>query len=194
MTTFTVSGDGDHTVEFRSRDAAGNVEDPPGSVSFKIDRRTGGGGSCLPQSDEFDGTALDPKWTVPRSAGGGPVVSGGSLRLPILQGDFIANDALASNTVLQNAPDGEWTATAKVDTSALDTNGEQAGLVIWKSESPNTFSKVMAIRSRAATTSSSTSSPRTASVSPPISSSITPAPGGTLPATVLVRARSDGRR
>ena len=31
-------------------------------------------------------------------------------------------------------------------------------------------------------------------VSPPISSSITPAPGGSLPATVLVRARSDGQK
>ena len=39
----------------------------------------------------------------------------------MLQGDFIANDALASNTVLQNAPDGEWTATAKVDTTRAST-------------------------------------------------------------------------
>ena len=73
VTTFTVSGDGDHTVEWRSRDASGNTESPNGSVTFKIDRRSSGGGSCLPQSDEFDGTALDPKWTVLRSAGGGPV-------------------------------------------------------------------------------------------------------------------------
>ena len=147
VTKFTVSGDGSHTVEYRSRDKAGNTQDPAGSVTFAIDLGTAGGGSCLPQSDEFNGTALDPKWTVTRSAGGGPVVSDGALKLPLLQGDFIANDALASNTVLETAPDGEWTATAKVDTTALDTNGEQAGIVVWKSENPNTFSKVMAIRS-----------------------------------------------
>ena len=82
-----------------------------------------------------------------RPAGGGPTVADGSVGLPILQGDFIANDALASNTLLQDAPSGEWTVTARLDTSAIDANGEQAGLVIWKSENPNTFSKIVAIQS-----------------------------------------------
>ena len=45
------------------------------------------------------------------------MVGGGSLTVPILQGDFIANDALASNTVLQNAPNGEWTFTTRLNTS-----------------------------------------------------------------------------
>ncbi len=84
-----------------------------------------------------------------RPAGGGPQVANGSLGLPILQGDFIANDPLASNTLLQDAPSGEWTVTTRLDTSAIDANGEQAGLVIWKSENPNTFSKIVAIRSGA---------------------------------------------
>ena len=194
VTTFTVSGDGDHTVEFRSRDVSGNVQSPVGTVTFKINRASGGGGSCLPQSDEFDGTALDPKWTVTRSAGGGPTVSGGSLRLPILQGDFIANDALASNTVLQPAPDGEWTATAKLDTASIDANGEQAGLLVWKSESPNSFSKIVAIRSGGGVYQFEHIVTQSGSVNPPISSSITPAPGGALPAFVLLRARSDGQK
>ena len=64
VTTFTVRTRGDHTVEFRSRDRAGNVEDPPKSVSFTIEPPGGGGSTCLPQSDEFAGSALDAKWEV----------------------------------------------------------------------------------------------------------------------------------
>ena len=88
-----------------------------GSVTFAIDLPAGGS-SCLPQSDEFDGAALDPKWTVTRAGRRRPDADRRQPGLPILQGDFIANDALASNTVLQDAPSGEWTATARLDTTA----------------------------------------------------------------------------
>jgi hypothetical protein len=195
VTTFTVRGDGDHTVEFRSRDRSGNVEEPNKTVSFTIEPSGGGGGeSCLPQSDEFDGSALDSKWTVLRPAGGGPVVSDGSVALPMLQGDFIANDPLASNVLLQNAPSGEWTATARLDTSAINANGEQAGLVIWKSEDPNTFSKIMAIQANSGNAQFEHIVTQDGSVSPPIPQSITDAPGDELPAQVLLRARYDGTK
>ena len=107
VTTFEVDDEGDHVVEFRSRDAAGNLEATK-SVAFEIagDDPPGGGASCLPQSDEFAGDALDPKWDLLRAAAGGPVVADGKLTLPLLQGDFIANDPLASNTLLQTLPDG----------------------------------------------------------------------------------------
>ena len=192
VTEFTVTGDGDHTVEYRSRDRSGNVQDPPGEVSFEIDRGGGGGNACQPQSDEFPGTSLDPKWTVLRQAGGGPQVTGGSLGLPILQGDFIANDALASNTLLQDAPSGPWTVTTRLDTTQIDANGEQAGLVIWKSEGPNTFSKIVAIQSGAGNHQFEHIVTQNGAVSPPIPQSITPAPGGQLPDQVLLRARYDG--
>ena len=192
VTEFTVTGDGDHTVEYRSRDRSGNVQDPPGEVSFEIDRGGGGGNACQPQSDEFPGTSLDPKWSVLRQAGGGPQVTGGSLGLPILQGDFIANDALASNTLLQDAPSGEWTVTTRLDTTQIDANGEQAGLVIWKSENPNTFSKIVAIQSGAGNHQFEHIVTQNGAVSPPIPQSITPAPGGQLPDQVLLRARYDG--
>ena len=129
---------------------------------------------------------------VLRPAGGGPTVSDGSLGLPILQGDFIANDPLASNTLLQDAPSGEWTVTARLDTTQIDANGEQAGLVIWKSESPNTFSKIVAIQSGAGNHQFEHIVTQSGGVDPPIPQSITPAPGGQLPDQVLLRARYDG--
>ncbi|MDA0140166.1 DUF1080 domain-containing protein [Solirubrobacter sp. CPCC 204708] len=184
-------GQGSHTVEYRARDRAGNQTDPVGSVTFTINLNTGGT-SCLPQSDEFSGSALDAKWTVLRSAGGGPTVSNGHVNLPILQGDFIANDALASNTVLTDAPNGEWTATAKLETSGLNANGEQAGIVLWKSEQPNTFAKLVAIQSSNGTHQFEFIVTQNGAVNPPIGSSITPAPGGQLPAYVLLRARNNG--
>ena len=42
---------------------------------------------------------------------------------------------------------GPWTVTARLDTTELNANGEQAGLVVWKSENPNSFSKIVAIQS-----------------------------------------------
>ncbi len=188
---FTVSGDGEHTVEYRSRDVAGNVEETK-SVTFTIETGGGGGGDCLSQSDEFDGSALDPRWDVLRQAGAGPQVAGGSLGLEIRQGDFIANDPLAENTLLQDAPSGEWTVTTRLDTSQIDANGEQAGLVIWKSENPNTFSKIVAIQANSGNHQFEHIVTQDGGVDPPIPQSITPAPGGQLPDQVLLRARYDG--
>ncbi len=175
-TKFNVNGGGSHTVEYRARDRAGNVSDPVGSVTFAINLPTGGS-SCLPQSDEFNAATLDPKWTVTRAAGGGPTLVNGSLALPMLQGDFIANDALASNTVLQDAPSGEWTATTRIDTAGINANGEQAGLLLWKSENPNTFAKLVAIQSGNGTKQFEFIVTQSGAVNPPISSSITTGPG-----------------
>ncbi|HSI80510.1 MAG TPA: ThuA domain-containing protein, partial [Solirubrobacterales bacterium] len=192
-TTFTVADEGDHVVEYRSRDRAGNVEETK-SVDFEIagDEPPPPGGECLPQSDEFVGDSLDEKWDVLRPAGVGPQVADGSLSLEFRQGDFIANDALAENTVLQDAPNGEWTVTTRLDTSGINANGEQAGLVIWKSENPNTFSKIVAIQSGAGNDQFEHIVTQNGSVNPPIPQSITPAPGGQLPAQVLLRARYTG--
>ena len=110
----------------------------------------------------------------------------------MLQGDFIANDALASNTVLQDAPSGEWTATTRIDTAGINANGEQAGLLLWKSENPNTFAKLVAIQSSNGTKQFEFIVTQSGAVNPPISSSITTAPGGTLPPQVLLRARNTG--
>ena len=110
VTTFS-HGDGDHTVEFRSRDRAGNVEDPH-ARSRSRSTRPGGGG--LPAAvrrvrRHRARRQVDRLCARPAAAPWSPTAA---LTLPILQGDFIANDPLASNTLLQDAPSGEWTVTA----------------------------------------------------------------------------------
>jgi PKD repeat protein/glucose/arabinose dehydrogenase/type 1 glutamine amidotransferase len=138
---FTVRGNGEHTVEYRSRDAAGNVEDWQ-SVTFTIDTQSGGG-SCLPQTDEFEGDELDGKWDVLRPADGGPQVANGHVHIPLVPGDMIGGSADAGNVMLQDAPSGQWTATTRMNLADFDEPGKQGGLIVWQSESPNTFSKIV---------------------------------------------------
>ena len=84
--------------------------------------------------------------------------------------------------------------TTRLDTSTIDANGEQAGLVIWKSENPNTFSKLVAIQSGNGSHQFEHIVTQNGAVNPPIPQSITPAPGGELPDHVLLRARYDGTK
>ncbi len=100
---------------------------------------------ALPQSDEFNGNELDPKWEVLRPRYTGLTQSGGSLRLQAYGGDMHGTNAAASNVLLQNAPQGcAWTATTRIDVSGLTGTGDQVGLLLWRSESPfNNFSKIV---------------------------------------------------
>ena len=135
-TKFTVSGTGTHTVEFRARDKAGNVSDPVGSVTFAIDSPSGGG-SCNPLSDQFNGSALDPKWQVVNpSASNPPTVGGGHLTMPLLRGDLYEDQGTAQ-TVLQAVPTGSWVATAKIAHANIGSDGEAAGLALINRLNPN---------------------------------------------------------
>ena len=185
---FTVSGNGEHTVEYRSRDTAGNVEDWK-SVTFTIETQSGGG-SCLPQTDEFDGNVLDDKWDVLRESDGGPQVANGHVSIPLTVGDMIGNNADAGNVLLQDAPDGQWTATTRVDLSDLEEQGKQAGLIVWKSESPNTFSKIVYLETNQGSRQFEHIVTNNGDVAD-IGASITPAPDD-LPDHVLLRARYNG--
>ena len=140
VTTLTVRGDGDHTVEFRSRDRAGNVEDPPKSVSFTIEP-DGGGPGCSPLSDQFGGSELDPKWElVNPNPTTQPSVADGQLTLPLVPGDLYGGTGSAQ-MILQQAPADSWVATAKVAHANVDTDGEAAGLALINRLDPNSFVK-----------------------------------------------------
>ena len=108
---------------------------------------------ALPQSDEFSGNELDPKWEVLRQRHTGIRMSGGSLRLQQYAGDMHGGTASAFNVLLQNAPQGcAYTATARIDVQDLTATGDQVGLILWRSETPYlNFSKVVYNR-RSATT------------------------------------------
>ena len=140
-----VASNGEHTVDFRSTDGAGNVEAIK-SVSFTIALDD----ACpVDLNDEFSAATLNDKWEVLRPETPGPSLSGGRLSLTVRSGDMIGSQADAKNMLLlkQRAPAGEtWAVTTKVDISNLTGDGgQQTGLVLWKSENPNTFAKVVFI-------------------------------------------------
>jgi PKD repeat protein len=146
-------------------------------------------------ADEFEGDVLDDaRWDVLRPAGGGPVVSAGALRLPIRPGDLIGGTASAENLVLQEAPTGGWTATTKLTTAAIDANGEQAGLVLWKGEGPpssaNTFGKIVAIQTNGGARTFEAVWTDAGALAVPTANSGSSATN--LPAEALLRLRSDG--
>ena len=159
---------------------------------------TGGAGAQAAAAcgtDEFPGTALDDaRWDVLRPAGGGPTVADGALGLPIRAGDLIGGTASAENLVLQDAPEGGWTATAELSTAAIDVNGEQAGLVLWKGEGPpsasNTFGKIVAIQTNAGTRTFEAIWTDGGALAVPIGNSGSSATS--LPADAQIRLRSDG--
>ena len=75
-------------------------------------------------------TALDTaRWnTIVRPNAAGYSVSGGQLKLRALTGDMYGDRATAQNLILQDVPNGAWTATTKLDSKAFTREGQQAGL------------------------------------------------------------------
>ena len=132
---------------YRVRQTAGGVT---GSTVVTV---TPAQAPALPQSDEFSGNELDPKWEVLRQRHTGIRMSGGSLRLQQYAGDMHGGTANAFNVLLQNAPQGcAYTATTRIDVQELTATGDQVGMVLWRSETPYlNFSKVVYNR-RSATT------------------------------------------
>ena len=100
-----------------------------------------GGADECPQNDQFDGTALDDKWEVVNPNPAGLTVGGGNLTLTTAQGDVFGANFTAQNILLQEVPEGQWTATTKLNHTAITVNGQAAGLVLYGQQNPNYFAK-----------------------------------------------------
>ncbi|HWK26536.1 MAG TPA: alkaline phosphatase [Solirubrobacter sp.] len=146
---FTVYTNGDHRVEYRAVDLAGNVETAR-VVTFSTSGLDGPPESCLsPISDEFEGSTLDPKWQILRSAPERLAVTGGKLQIRFdgTSADMNGSTRTATNLLMQPAPTGgPWTATTEIDMSDAKQQSNQAGFLLWQSEGPpndaNRFAKV----------------------------------------------------
>ena len=104
--------------------------------------------NCSPDlNDEFDGAALSDAWTVAgnRRDNTAIAVAGGELALKFRSGDLIGNTASAKNVLLKDAPDEQWMVTTRMRVTELTDEGQQAGLVLWQGENPNTFAKIVYI-------------------------------------------------
>jgi beta-glucosidase len=85
--------------------------------------------SPTPAGDEFDGSSLDPKWTLVRPDPANLAVGGGSLTITPQTGDLTTTSNSAKNLVLQPAL-GDWTMTSKLTFSAPPNAATQQGGII----------------------------------------------------------------
>ena len=105
--------------------------------------------SCAASSsDEFDGSAVDPKWSVLRPTASRYSVTGGKLQIRFdgTNSDLNGTTASATNLFLQPAPTGgPWTATTKLDMTDAKMQSNQVGFVLWQAEGSgaNRFAKIV---------------------------------------------------
>ncbi|SDT39587.1 Protein of unknown function [Jiangella sp. DSM 45060] len=128
-----------HTyTEAGSYDASVTVTDARGAaatehVTIEVDPVVTEPPVCLNgRSDGFDGTSLDrDRWTTVVRENQDLVVADGSLVLPTTSTDIYGtNNTDTPNIVLQDLPDGPFTATAKLTMQAYRAY-QQAGLIIY---------------------------------------------------------------
>jgi glucose/arabinose dehydrogenase/type 1 glutamine amidotransferase len=138
---FRRSEPGDYKVDYRSTDNANNVEETK-TLTFTIAVID----NCDPDlNDEFDGDALSDEWDVLRRDDDAIDVADGQLALAVRAGDMIGGTASAKNVLLKDAPDEQWQANTRIAVGELTNEGQQAGFVLWSSENPNTFAKIVYI-------------------------------------------------
>ncbi len=114
-------------VEFEGFDVDSDPEvDPPEEPLEPL--------TCLgPLSDEFDGAALAPKWSVRQATGTPITVADGALKLPVTMGDINEGNTGPISFVGQDAPTGAWEASAKISLTHA-SHWQYAGLLVHKSD------------------------------------------------------------
>jgi beta-glucosidase len=85
-------------------------------------------------SDEFNGAALNPKWTIVRPDPANLAIGGGSVTITPETGDLVTTTNNAKNILLQPAL-GNWTITSKLTFSALpNTPTQQGGIIAYQDD------------------------------------------------------------
>jgi PKD repeat protein/glucose/arabinose dehydrogenase len=108
-------------------------EEGTDSVEIQVDPED----SCPtgPLSDEFDGTEIDPKWSIIRPDGTRPpTVGDGELHFPIDNGSIYGAGTSARNIMVEPLPDGDVAVTAKIEVDELSENYHQAGLRVYSDD------------------------------------------------------------
>jgi beta-glucosidase-like glycosyl hydrolase/regulation of enolase protein 1 (concanavalin A-like superfamily) len=106
------------------------AESDDGARLYRVTLTTSQSSPNLPQSDEFDGTSLQPFWSVTNqtsnlSTPAGSVVIRGEA------GDWYSAGSAQHNVVYQKA-DGDWTAIVKIDVDTVfNQNYQQAGVMVY---------------------------------------------------------------
>ncbi|UDF12006.1 ThuA domain-containing protein [Antiquaquibacter oligotrophicus] len=92
-------------------------------------------GMCFAgRSDGFDGTTLDTaRWNSIVRPNQNLVVDDGVLTIPAARSDIHGGGGNTPNIVLQDAPDGSWSATAKINFPAR-TQWQQSGIVLYEND------------------------------------------------------------
>ncbi|MFF8347912.1 ThuA domain-containing protein [Cellulosimicrobium funkei] len=192
--SFAVTYDqpGTYRLQVRATDERGAYSVEYTTVTVKAPE-TGPGLCFSGRSDDFLGTDLDEdRWTV-TNRDQNLVVRDGRLVVPTATRDFYGTDNTAvPNLVLQDLPDGPFTATAKVTLPARQQY-QQAGLLIW--EDQDNYAK-MVLQGRSAAADPATrifQFIREENAQPnEVNESNSAALGADYPDTVYVRFVSDG--
>ncbi|WP_125776714.1 ThuA domain-containing protein [Antribacter gilvus] len=138
--TTTYTEPGTYRLQVRATDARGAY-----SVRYETVTVRAGGGSpelCFSgRSDDFTGTDLDPaRWDI-LDRDQNLRVTDGALVIPATPSDFYGtNNTTVPNVVLQDLPDGPFTATARLTVPA-NAQYQQAGLVIYGG--PDDYAKMV---------------------------------------------------
>jgi len=183
---------GTYRLQVRATDERGAYSVEYTTVTVKAPE-TGPGMCFSGRSDDFLGSDVDEsRWTV-TNRDQNLVVRDGRLVMPTATRDFYGTDnTVVPNMVLQDLPDGPFTATAKVTLPARQQY-QQAGLVIWGDQ--DNYAK-MVLQGRSASADASTrifQFIREENAQPnEVNQSNTAALGADYPDTVYVRFVSNG--
>ena len=133
-TSFTVEDEGEHVIQFRSADEAGN-QGGVRSVSFTVVSPL----PCVELSDEFDGGLVHPKWNFRHPTSAAPSVSSGTLAYALAPGELDEGDAGPIAFIGQPIPDGDFEIVARFsgnlrDDDTGDNGYAQAGLMLYQTD------------------------------------------------------------